>query len=158
MDTLTVLKAANIMAIYIGVLSLVFGFIWKFISFEKTFDPGEYYPDEKLFYRFYSKYLKDLHCDFGVNPNPKRRDIALIRTSLPHNLTDTDLLRLKRYIPQLEECVFVQEPLERYTTVAFQKSSDIYWGDIRHKILWFFFCKLYKEYSYEAKETPPEFV
>jgi hypothetical protein len=156
MDILTILKAANIMAIYIGILSLVFGFIYRFNGFKQTFDPGEYYPDERLFYRFYSKHLKYLHCDFGVNP--RRSDIALIRTSLPHNLTDTDLCRLKRYIPQLDECVFVEEPLERYTTVAFQKSSDIYWGDIEHKILWFFFCKLYKEYCYELKEVKLQIV
>lgn len=156
MDILTVLKAANIMAIYIGVLSLVFGFTWRFISFEKTFDSGEYSPDEKLFYRFYSKHLQYLHCDFGVHPS--RNDIAMIRTSLPHNLTDEDLSRLKRYIPQLDECLFVEEHLERYTTVAIQKSEDIYWGDIKHKILWFFFNKLYKEYGYKLEEAKPEFA
>lgn len=143
------LQVIILLCISIGATLLAIGVLVWFIGFEKTFDPGEFYVDKDDVSTYHSLHLPHLKCKVIYNTRG-RSDLILFYFSLPHCLTDKEMSHLLKYVPQLSGFVFIED------AVSLQKSEDIFWGDIQHKILWFFFCKLYKEYGYEVKEEALE--
>jgi len=154
MENLTFTEAIHMITISIGVLLLVIGVMVWYIGFEKPFDSGEYYQDKDDPNLFYSRHSDLLSCH--IKSYPKDRDLIMIYFTLPHCLTARDMSHLIRYAPQLSDYEFVEQYPESGYVVALRKSQGIYWRDIQHKILEFFFCKLYKEYSQKVKETTTE--
>jgi hypothetical protein len=146
MEALTFFQVINMIAISVGSLLLVIGLMAWIIGFEKPFDPGEFYQDKENPNSYHSVHFPSMHCTMEISRT--RPNLAVFSLSLAHFLTNEDMAKLRKYIPRLNGYAFASEAPN---LVALLKSSDIYWGDISHKIIWFLFQKLYVEHFKETE-------
>ena len=153
MDPLTLSQAILLLVISVMATLLAVGVVSWFVGFEKEFNAGEFYEDGNNSNLFRSIHLPYLTCK--LVPHPRMRpDLMMFEASLPFCLNGEDMKKLMIYVPQLRAYIFLQNYPFSSRMIVLQKSQDIYWGDILHKILQFFFCKMYKEYHAKIEESP----